>query len=475
MKAGTWLRVLLLPVLLMLRLPVAAADFAPCPDAATHPALRGSLCATATVPATWDAPAGEQLTLFVRKFPAGGASRGSVWAIAGGPGESGASLYSFVEVLRRGFPGFDLVVPDHRGTGLSSRVCPVEEAPASPGGTALAGAEWTSCFGRIGAHPALARQFTLTNAAHDLARLIEQDRPDGKPIYLYGVSYGTQLVLRTLQLRRLPLAGVVLDSLVPMQDDARWDLSRRSLVVDAVGRRVLAQCDADARCAAPSGEALDAVYRRALARVQADPALLAKVPGRDPRRFLGALLDMPALRARIPALVQDLARGRTAELDAVLAALPAIQATLGGYPAGMPSIPLAGIISNSENDLRPGRTTGDVAREEAPLLFTSPLPAILAGSTLPRYPRDAWFGTVPAVLPPTLVLQGTLDPKTPHDGARAHLAALRPHGPAALVTVEGAPHFILWTAPGCFQRHVRAFVTASVKDGDAADARCIFD
>lgn len=448
-----------------------AAGFAPCADAATSAALRGSLCKVEAVPATWDGAGGERLDLFVRKFPARGASRGSIWAIAGGPGESGASLYAFVEVFRRSFPGYDLIVPDHRGTGASTRVCPAEEALDSPGGSALAGAEWGSCFGGIDADPALARRFTLTNAAHDLRHLIMQDAAGGRPVYLYSVSYGTQLVLRTLQLGRLPLTGVVLDSLVPPQHDGRWDLSRRSLVVDDVGRRVLARCDADAACAAAMGAPAETVYRRVLARAAADPALAGKVPGRDLRSFLGALLDLPALRARIPYLVRDLDLGRTGELDAILAAVPAITATLGDSPQLPPALPLTGIISNTESDLRPGRSLDDVRQEEAPLLFRSPLPAILATSTLPRTPHDALFGRDPAWLPPTLVLHGTLDPKTHYDGALAHVASLRQAGPVGLVTVDGAPHFILWTAPACFEHQVGAFV-AGVKP---VDATCMAD
>lgn len=448
----------------------AAADFTPCADAGTRPELQGSLCARESVPANYGARDAARLTLFVRKFPAEGARRGSVWLVAGGPGESGASLYPFLGTLRRSFPGFDLIVPDHRGTGFSSRLCPAEESVDSEGGAALAGAEWNSCLQGLADHPELARPFTITNAAHDLRRLIGGNRDD-KPVYLYGVSYGTQLVLRTMQLGPLPVAGLVLDSLVPPQTDARWDLSRRSLVVDDIGRRVLAQCDADPRCAAALGEPAEAIYRRLLARSESDPALLAKVPGKDLRRFLGALLDLPPLRARIPFLIADLEQGRTRELDGVLAELPRLQAQLGDFPQTPPSLPLVGIVSVSENTLRPDLAMATVAQEEAPLLFTSALPGLLASSTLPRYPRDGYFGRDPARLPPTLILQGSLDPKTHYDGARLHAAALGRHGPVSLVTVAGAPHFILWLAPGCFERHVAAFVS-NRKAAPAAQRIC---
>jgi hypothetical protein len=55
-----------------------------------------------------------------------------------------------------------------------------------------------------------------------------------------------------------------------------------------------------------------------------------------------------------------------------------------------------------------GWKPADIASEDADLLFTSPLPA---------YPHDRYFGQFPTKVPPPLVLQGTLDPKTPYAGA----------------------------------------------------------
>ena len=96
-----------------------AAAFTPCADAATAPALAGSQCKVETVPADPSGAAGAkgEVALFVRTFLAVGPRRGSVWLIAGGPGESGASFYGLLPKLRDTFPGFDLVIPDHRGTG----------------------------------------------------------------------------------------------------------------------------------------------------------------------------------------------------------------------------------------------------------------------------------------------------------------------------------------------------------------------
>lgn len=439
-----------------------ASSFKPCTDAGTQARLQASLCTREAVPLS-HAPGftGEQLSLFVRKFPASGPSKGTVWLVAGGPGESGASLYPFVERLRRSFPGFDLLVPDHRGTGFSSRLCPAEEAADSPGGMALAGAEWASCFKGLNEEPERAREFTITNAAHDLRQLVLRHR-DGKPVYVYAVSYGTQLALRTLQLGELPLTGLVLDSLVPLETSDAWGLSRRSLVVDDVGRQVLAHCDADPQCAVMLGEPAADLARRVLA---SDTPQARRLP-----RLMGSLLDVPALRARIPWLLRELSQGGSKELASVTRGLQEAGAALGDYVQSPPSIPLVSMISVSENNLRPNLSAAALKAEEAPLLFSSPLPGLLIQPGLPLYARDGYFGRHPDRLPPTLVLAGTLDPKTHYQGTVEHVAALRSAGSVTLVEVAGAPHFILWTGPRCFERHVGAFVAGRVSQ--AAHATC---
>ena len=447
----------------------AAADFKPCDDAATHPALAGSRCAIERVPADPSGAAGSngEVALFVREFPALGARRGRVWLIAGGPGESGASFYGLLPRLRATFPGFDLMLPDHRGTGFSMRMCPQEEAPASPGGTALENAEWATCFAYLNAHPASTRQFSETNAAYDLQRLLARTPRAGKT-FVYGVSYGTQLVLRTLALGAPGVDGVILDSLVPLQDDAQADLSRRSLVVDAVGRRILADCDASPACSDAMGEPAEQLYRRVLARADQDPQLLATVPGKNARRFFGSLIDVPGAAAQIPYLVKERETGGDAHMQAITADVDKAMATLGAFPQSPPSTPLVILISGAENNLQPGRTAESVRAEEATLLFASPLPGYLVDPPFPLYPRDALFARLPTRLPPTLVIHGDRDAKTPYDAALRHVAALRKVGPVQLYTAARVGHFVLWADPGCAQAAVRGFVL-----GTQADQRCV--
>ncbi|MGJ9417614.1 alpha/beta fold hydrolase [Massilia sp. CMS3.1] len=452
----------ILPTLLSLGLSAAAhaADFKPCDDAASHAALNGSLCAIEQVPADPSDAAGAsgEVSLFVRTFPAApGPHRGRVWLIAGGPGEPGASFYGLLPKLRDTFPGFELVMPDHRGTGFSTRMCTPEETPASPGGTALAGAEWGSCFARLNANPAFTRQFSQTNAAHDLKRLLERASRRGKT-FVYGVSYGTQLVLRTVALGAPHIDGVILDSLVSLQDDEKADLSRRSLVTDAIGRQILTACDGSARCSAAMGEPVEAIYRRVLARAAHEPQLLGAVPGGDPKRFFGALLDVPSAAWQIPYLIKELDAGKSERMKAVLAEVEKEMATLGSFPQSPPSMPLVILISGSENNLRPGRSAQDVVDEEASLLFSSSIPGHLVNTPFPLYKRDALFARLPQRLPPTLVIHGDRDGKTPYDAALRHIEALRKLGPVQLYTARMGGHFVLWSDTTCAVTEVRRFV-----------------
>jgi pimeloyl-ACP methyl ester carboxylesterase len=405
------------------------------------------VCAVAKAPLNPNAGGGPEIELFVRKFPApvAGRRRGEVWLVAGGPGETGASFYPVLPALRRAFADYDLIVPDHRGTGYSTKLCPVEEAPESPAGISLAGEEWGSCIAFMHGNASRTRSFTITNASRDLASLIARYRHPGE-VYVYGVSYGTQLILRMMQATPIKLDGIILDGMVPAEADASLDLSHRTEVVDAVGRATLTPGQAE-------------LYRALLA--QEAPAWIDAVPGGDLRRFMGRLLNFPGLRARIPAIFDGLSRDDRTPLTQTVAALQAELGELGAFPQSPPSLPLVMLISGSENNERRNLTAATVAEEEQDALFTSPLPALLVDMPVPLYERDASHGRVPQRLPRTLVIHGTLDPNTPYEGSQALAAALvAKGGKITFSTVEGGAHFLPLVAPDCFAGAVSAFVGA---------------
>jgi pimeloyl-ACP methyl ester carboxylesterase len=435
--------------------------FERCEDAGAFSELSDSLCATTSAPLRHEASNAVSVDLFVRKFPAQGERVGEVWMLAGGPGETGQSYYTEIDGFRAAFPGYDIFIPDHRGTGRSTRLC-AGETPDSPAGTALAGEEFGPCFGEIWENADRTTAFSMTNAAHDLDFLIDEFGGEGRR-YVYGVSYGTGLALRFTQLRTVSVDGIVLDSLVSALDDAEHDLSHRSHTNDAVGREVIARCAADPACNARFEGGVDAAFAQLIAEIDAGerPDLQEYVPGGNLKHALGMMLDTPESRALIlDALVLAMETPETLPDFFETEVTPAFDrfAAVAEYPDTAFSITLAGLIGESETNRRPEMTAEDVAREEVGMGFTSSLTTVQTFTQMPLYERDAYFDAPYENLPPILVLHGDLDPKTHIDGARRHIADMREAGgDVEFVVVENAPHAVWFFAQTCVQHSLDAF------------------
>lgn len=442
----------------------AQRSFQACEDAHIDSSLEGSLCTKVQTPLDYADLDNEKVDLFIRKFPASKPAKGQLWLIAGGPGESGASFYPFLETIRATAPDFDLMIPDHRGTGYSTRLCREEESAESPNGTSLAGAEWGSCFGELNADVERTHAFSISNAARDLNFLMDRFDTE-KSRYVYGVSYGTQLVLRTMAIAPPEnVDGIILDSLVPPEDSTVWDLSHRSAIVDNVGRQILRDCEEQPECREAFSDTLEDDMQGLLE----DPAM-KDVLGPNPKYVFSAFLDIPETRNLIPSIIADLRAGNPESLEKAKTELTKLGEKFGAYPQAPSSIPLVSLISRSENTARPELTAEDVGREEEDYLFASPLSLQLLQGGFPTYEKDGSFASSPKHLPPTLVLHGGLDPKTPYEGAVEHVALIESAGPVQFVTVERGPHFIMMTAPNCYEKTVQHFMAQGVGENTSCE------
>jgi len=446
-----------------------ANDFEKCKGEELFLELKSSLCTTVKSPLTYQGSSAEEIELFVRKFPSLKTRDGSIWLIAGGPGESGASFYSFIDFYRASFPNFDIFIPDHRGTGASSTICP-EESIYSLGGKYLVGEEWGTCFSHMYSKLSYVKSFSITNAAKDLRLLINNMSGTGKR-YVYGVSYGTQLVLRLTQLDKVNLDGVILDSLVPMQDDRDFDLSKRSQVVDMVGQALLNKCQGTFKC---SGKNADEMKRQLSALIKKSKSIKdfsIKLPDTSLSTVLGAMLDIPHVRNDIPDIISSLYKGDSTDLENAFKAVNLYYEKFDrGYANFGSSIPLVQVITASENNLRPEITKADVAKEAEKLLFTSPLPSLIAENSMPTYKKDNFYSKLPNSLPKTMILHGTLDPKTHHDAAKKYASKLAEAGKVSFIDVIDSPHFVAMNAPICFKIYVNKFIKGgSIKQQTCRD------
>ncbi|MCF6441843.1 alpha/beta hydrolase [Pseudoalteromonas luteoviolacea] len=427
-------------------LSAQATIFGACDVAINVSGFEASKCAKTKAPLDYANPDLDQIELAIRQFPTKDAkqSRGQVWLIHGGPGEAGAGFTPFLSVFREAFKGYDIIVPDHRGTGESSRLCPAQESASSEAGYSLGNTEWGLCIGSLYANSSRTQAFTITHAAKDLAGLIEKYRAD-KEVYVYGVSYGTQLTLRLMQVASPKLDGIILDGLVPKEGDTEWEISHRTRVVDNVGRKLLT----------------DKQEKQFETLLASDNKVWQSVlKGGDIRFFMASLLNYHDLRNQIPDLIEQITAGDTSLLKQTLQSLKDKQGDIiSAYPTAAPSLPLSMLITSSENNSRANLTKEIVSKEAEGALFTSHLPRLLVDVPAPLYPRDKYFGQLPKQLPRTLIVQGTLDPNTPYEAAQLHSKHLENLGDVQFATVKNAAHILPMVAPECFTQLASQFVS----------------
>jgi pimeloyl-ACP methyl ester carboxylesterase len=438
------------------------AQFSTCNDCDDFNEFKSSLCTIEKVPLNYLSNSNDSIDLFIRKIPALKNREGSIWLIAGGPGESGASLYPLVDLFSKTFPHLDIFIPDHRGTGLSSKICPKEEAIDSPNGIALANDEWGPCFNQMYSNTSYVQAFSITNAAKDLSLLINNFSGTGKR-YVYGVSYGTQLVMRLLQLETTKLDGIILDSLVPLQDDEEYDLSHRSFVVNDIGNAVLAYCD---KKISDNEAPLAFRLKKIIQKAKSDEIFSKKLPKQDLSIILGRLLDVPNTRNQIPEIIKGLETENFEPLNNAIKELTEFYSNYGKYKTSSNSIPLVQVISASENNLRPKLKKNEVIAESEALLFSSPLAGLLAENSMPTYPKDNYFKGIPKQMPPTLILHGTLDPKTHINGAIRHYKKLPKENSLNFSKIKDAPHFIALFAPNSFKTLASKFINGEKIEND---------
>jgi pimeloyl-ACP methyl ester carboxylesterase len=186
----------------------AAMSLTPCPDKS------GVQCGTVTVPIDRTGSIPGTIGLHVEVLPASGFPRGTMFLIAGGPGQGSAGSFNLGpgfgrDLMRFLFPGYTLVAFDNRGTGQSAVIrCPALQSAVNPSveqDAALA----KDCADIIGPQ----RVFYATR---DHAEDMDAVRAalGVTKIGLYGVSYGTKLAVAYALAHPANVERIVLDSVV---------------------------------------------------------------------------------------------------------------------------------------------------------------------------------------------------------------------------------------------------------------------
>lgn len=301
-------------VFVTIALEVGAITWTSCPfpDPAGTSGLRFD-CTTVVVPLSYEEPARwEPLSLWVTRLSRRGATaRRQLWMMNGGPGMAEepmaiqiGSLGDFVKDLR---DDIEVFFPSHRSTGLSRPWlnCTNADFPHA----AQCAKEIVARWGTDGVH-----QFSTTNAARDLDRLLNEFRGAATEQHLYCFSYGTFLCQRLLLNHTAQVRTVALDGVVEMDQGL---FSHFDVNMHIVGRDLMSACGADAFCAgAFGGEDPYSRLSDLFTAIRADPASTCFSKLADPWRkqsellplIFGQFVQVSLLRQFIPAIVHRLLR-----------------------------------------------------------------------------------------------------------------------------------------------------------------------
>ncbi|MCU0696463.1 MAG: alpha/beta hydrolase [Myxococcaceae bacterium] len=430
----------------------AAVEWRPCPLKTGSTGGTMAECAVLRTPLEASNPSGPTIEYFVKRYrPPNGRGLRAMWMLQGGPGASGLVFEGLSEQFGTRFPDVDYYFPDHRGTGRSTRLsCPMQESQTSEAGLYITAAEWPACLAAVQASEgARLAAFNMTNAANDVGVAIAATREAGQPVFVYGVSYGTSLALRYLQLYPSQADGVVLDSIAP----PGISLYRQDEDANEAARDYFAACSANAVCGAKLGPAAWDKAEALFTKLKAGHCPEIAVPGIPThvllRRAFGGFLMDPSLRAYIAPIVYRADRCNAADVDALSVlmnqltqepAMPPDEHRLWGWV-------LSQNILHSEFAETPRPTAAQLSAMREPLVASRDVTEGFEPTlNWPVYPADRFTGQWPEPQTPIVMLQGGLDPATILRKARAAKERLNRPG-QTWVEIPSATHTVVASSP----------------------------
>lgn len=383
-------------------------------------------CARPEVPLSASDPAGKTLPFYVKRYSKAGSSKATqLWMLTGGPGVSGVIYEKLAQLLVEDDDSLEIYIPDHRGTGDSSRLgCPAQEKDSSTWGFFISPGEWPKCVESVKEQwgDDLAA-FNVTNAAHDVGVLIESTRREGARVFVYGASYGTFWGHRYLQLFPEQADGVILDAILPPVAS----IARQDIDADEAGNDLFQACAEDPACGPKLGGDPRAFGLALYEKLDAGhcPAIQTNGPGRILlRRAFGQMMMSWHPRRLIPAAMARADRCNAEDEDAINALFDVYHFApdpLGEIVLRENSFVLANHIAFSELWAEPDITLDQMAAWRDGAVVSRDITEQFAApfAVMPRYAPDGHHQQFAASDRPLLMLQGTWDPATRPGPAKA--------------------------------------------------------
>ena len=426
----------------------------------------GLVCSQVVVPLDRTGAVPGTISLHVEELPADGVARGTIFLIAGGPGQGSAHVFGLGNpsanlLFRYLFPGYNLVAYDDRGTGQSGLIdCPALQVATTEEAN-RAGAE--ACGISLGA---AANFYSTATHAEDLEAVRQSLGVD--KVALYGVSYGTKLSIAYALAHPDHVSRLLLDSVLPPEFPDPYEAS----VFRSMPGTLSAFCATG--CNGPRfASDVVAVANKLGVKPLKGKVLLSRgsvTKSVDGQEVLSIVLDA------------DLSPGEAAELPAVM------HAARQGNTQPLLRLAVLHDLGNSEAsiDLSAGLYAATVCRDGAfpwdadtppaqrPAALQAAIAALPPGTLGPfgswaanfgnadfclRWPGttgNAPFGPGPLPDVPMLAVSGGFDMRTPTLGAQSVVARF-PQG--HLLVVPGVGHSTVTADPsGCAVNAVRSWM-----------------
>ncbi|KZN59854.1 hypothetical protein N473_02760 [Pseudoalteromonas luteoviolacea CPMOR-1] len=392
-----------------------------CPSTFKTPDNR-NLCSFAKVPVNWDKPNDQLIDILVSKYPAKNPHpKGQIWFLQGGPGYS-ASFYAthYDTTLAQYKQDYDLYILEHRGVGWSTHLaCPNQ----FEGDYA---AYQQACYDAL--HQTWQDNlfhFNTTGAAKDLAYSIDKSKTTNwLPTYVYGASYGTLWAQRFTQVAPQGAQALILDSIVPSKGFSLdlWD-ENFNFIFDELAQ----YCNQDPLCQSKLGNNSAKAIKELLNKVYSQSHCSATKFNQGALQTLSTLLLMRSVEGVLMPTYYRLARCNE---DDVIALNNLHQFLFEGvgrelleikakhplnYSQVLSSLIVHNEISHEQRSLteRIEFCKDAVSCIPSDLLYARYIQKGVWGN---KYNNQFVYQSVHHYMP-TLVLNGDLDPQTPHSYA----------------------------------------------------------
>ncbi len=393
-------------------------------------------CSATPMPLFWEDPDDDRtIEIHAKRLPAQQPADRQLWLLDGGPGASG--LYDFparMAYIQERYPSAEIYTLDHRGTGYSERLGCDAEGLTTPSGESITSSEYPGCIAQIQDELGdRLEAYTSTLSSYDLAAYIEATRSAEAQVFAWGGSYGSYWAQRYLAVAPTQADGVIIEGIAPT--DTTLILSEP--YTNLAAQELFSRCGQDEVCSGYLGDDPWASLGAALERMdKEDHCTSSGLSSSLVSSLLAYLMYSRSGMAVIPAAAYRLDRCSADDEAALVNLYYALFGDGGSWDIEAYSILLQHHVMFSEMWAHPDFEGVDLDAwyddlyDEALVVKGYGHSKLEIYEQWPLYQDASWDDRWAQTETPMLMLQGELDPVTPHalaqgvtehfDGAHQH-------------------------------------------------------